>query len=67
MQKLALVILKTKDQEEDMIDWLKANEVLYNKKLGGYKETKKKAFLWQQQAEVMDVDADELKIWYIPA
>ena len=35
------------DQREEMIDWLKAHEVLYNKKLEGYKDTKKKALLWQ--------------------
>ena len=54
----------TIDQEEDMVDWLKAHEVLYSKKLDGYNDTNKKAFLWQQQAEVMDVNVDELKIWY---
>ena len=54
----------TKDQEEAMIDWLKSHEVLYNKKLEGYKDTKRKAFLWQNQAEVMDESVDELRIWY---
>ena len=49
-------------QQEAMVDWLKTHEALYNKKLEGYKDTKKKAFLWQKQAELMDVD--ELKIWY---
>ena len=54
----------TKDQEEAMIDWLKSHEVLHNKKLEGYKDTKRKAFLWQNQAEVMDESVDELRIWY---
>ena len=54
----------TVEQEEDMIDWLKAHEVLYNKKLVDYKDTKKKTFVWQQQAEQMGVNVDELKIWY---
>ena len=35
----------TVEQEEDMIDWLKAHEVLYNKKLVDYKDTKKKTFV----------------------
>ena len=54
----------TVEQEEDMIDWLKAHEVLYNKHLVDYKDTKKKTFVWQQQAEQMGVNVDELKIWY---
>jgi len=54
----------TMDQQEAMVDWLKTHEVLYNKKLEAYKDTKKKAFLWQKQAEVVGVDVDELKIWY---
>ncbi|XP_046342453.2 uncharacterized protein LOC124123203 [Haliotis rufescens] len=54
----------TMDQQEAMVDWLKAHEVLYNRKLESYKDTKKKGFLWQQQAEVMGVNVDELKIWY---
>ena len=51
----------TPEQEDDMVEWLKANEVLYNKKL---EDTKKKNFLWQKQAEVMGVNSEELIIWY---
>ena len=54
----------TPEQEEAMVEWLKANEVLYNKKLEAYKDTKKKNFLWQKQAEVMGVNSEELIIWY---
>ena len=54
----------TMDQQEAMVEWLKTHEVLYNKKLESYKDTKKKAFLWQQQAEVIGVDVEMLKIWY---
>lgn len=39
----------TMDQEDAMFDWLKNNEVLYNKKLEGYKDTKKKALLWTSE------------------
>lgn len=52
----------TTEQEEAMVDWLKAHEVLYNKKLGGYKDIKGKEFMWQKQAEVMDVSIEELKL-----
>ena len=54
----------TPEQEEAMVEWLKANEVLYNNKLEAYKDTKKKNFLWQKQAEVMGVNSEELIIWY---
>ncbi|KAH3805699.1 hypothetical protein DPMN_134006 [Dreissena polymorpha] len=52
------------EQHEAMVDWLKSNELLYNKNLDSYKDTKKKTFLWEKQAEVMGVNGDELKIWY---
>ena len=31
----------TIDQQDDMVDWLKAQDVLYNKKLQSYKDTKR--------------------------
>ena len=46
-----------------MVLWLKAHEVLYNKKLMNYKDTKKKAFLWQEQANEMGVNIGELSVW----
>ncbi|KAH3836629.1 hypothetical protein DPMN_110000 [Dreissena polymorpha] len=40
----------TMELKEAMVDWLKSNELLYNKTLESYKDTKKKAFLWEKQA-----------------
>ena len=47
-----------------MVQWLNVHEVLYNKKLQNYKDTMKKAFLWQEQADEMGVNVDELKVCY---
>ncbi|KAH3859325.1 hypothetical protein DPMN_102043 [Dreissena polymorpha] len=54
------------EQQEAMVDWLKSNELLYNKKFQSYKDTKKNPFLWEKIAEVMGVklNGDELKILY---
>ena len=35
----------TSEQEEAMVEWLKTNKLLYNKKLDAYKDTKKKKLL----------------------
>ena len=47
-----------------MIEWLMNHEVLYNKKLEGYEDTKGKALLWQKQLEEMGLPVYELKTWY---
>lgn len=54
----------TREQEELMEQWLQSNEILYNKKLESYKDTKKKGYLWQQQAMLLEKTAEELQTWY---
>jgi len=54
----------TTEQEQTMIEWLMNHEVLYNKKLEGYKDTKRKALQWQKQSEEIGLPVYELKTWY---
>ena len=49
-----------------MVQWLNVHELLYHKKLQNYKDTKKKTFLWQEQADEMGVNVEELKVHKSP-
>ena len=44
--------------------FLKVNPCIYSKRLADYKDVEKKDFLWEQQARLMVVAAQELKVWY---
>ena len=46
----------TEDQEEKMIDWLRENEIIYNRKRKDYKETDKKELRWKEIAAELDVE-----------
>ena len=35
------------DAEEDLLEWMRAQEILYNKARKDYKETKKRTLVWQ--------------------
>jgi len=54
----------TTELEQTVIEWLMNHEVLYNKKLEGYKDTKRKALLWEKQSEERGLPVYELKTWY---
>ena len=54
----------TSEQEEQMVEWLVEHPVLWNKKMKDYKDIQMKDALWREQAEKMDKDANELKVWY---
>ena len=39
-----------------MIDWLRENEIIYNRKRKDYKETDKKELRWKEIAAELDVE-----------
>lgn len=51
-------------EKEEIIDFLKANPCLYEKRRADYKNTQLKESLWQRQAEKMGTTSNELKTWY---
>ena len=54
----------TDDNEEDIVDWIKNNELLYNKGLKSYKDTQKKSRLWGLKAKEFGLEAKDLQTWY---
>ncbi|XP_060779343.1 uncharacterized protein LOC132887758 [Neoarius graeffei] len=56
----------TKEQEQEMVDWLKAPEqdCILNKKHPNYIKKGLKDTLWEQKAREMDKTSDLLKKWY---
>ena len=51
-------------EEEDMVNWLQAHPVLFNKKLTSYKDTARKELLWKEIAEQLGKPVMMLKTWY---
>lgn len=54
----------TAEDEESMVEWLRENPQMYNKKLSTYKDKGKKDALWAKQAQVLGKDASMLIVWY---
>ena len=57
----------TTRQEDDMIDWIKDNPCLYNKKLDIYRDRQLKLRLWKEKAKEFvntDIDVEYLQSWY---
>lgn len=45
------------DKDEDaMVEWLKENAIIYNKKMSSYKDKKKKDSLWAEQGNLLGRD-----------
>ncbi|XP_034021121.1 uncharacterized protein wu:fb74b10 [Thalassophryne amazonica] len=57
----------TEEQEQEMVDWLKAPEqdCILNKKHRNYINKGLKETLWEQKAREMGKASDQLKKWYI--
>jgi hypothetical protein len=51
--------------EEGILDWIKENEVLYNKGNEGWKDTGKRKALWATKAEQIGITATELSTWFL--
>lgn len=54
----------TAEDEESMVEWLRENPQIYNKKLSTYKDKGKKDALWAEQAQVLGKDVSMLIVWY---
>ncbi|KAH3826631.1 hypothetical protein DPMN_128540 [Dreissena polymorpha] len=54
----------TDQQKEEILDFLKANPSIYEKRRADYKNMQLKESLWQQQADKMGTSVLELKTWY---
>lgn len=54
----------TEKQKEEIIEFLMTNEVLYSKRLAGFKDVTQKEDLWAAQAAKMNTTAAKLKLWY---
>lgn len=55
----------TEDQEQDVADWYRDHEILYNRRLKEYKDTKAKMHLFEKKAASMEpiCTGDQLKVW----
>ena len=51
-------------EEEDLVNWLQAHPVLFNKKLPSYKDTARKELLWKEIAEQLGKPVMMLKTCY---
>ena len=57
--------LNLSDQEEvHRVEWVKDNEIVYNKGLRVYKDTKRKQQLWEDKAREMNLNVRDLQTWY---
>ena len=54
----------SEQQKEEIIEFLMRNEVLYSKRLSGFKDVTQKENLWAAQAAKMNSTVEQLKIWY---
>ena len=50
-------------QKEEITEFLMQN-IVYSKRLAGFKDVNKKEDLWAAQVAQMDTTVDELKAWY---
>ena len=53
----------TESEEDDMVDWLMDNPVLYDKQMYGFRFADKKAALWKSKADQTNYTVDELQKW----
>jgi hypothetical protein len=54
----------TEEQKEEIIEFLIQNQVLYSKRLAGFKDVAKKEDIWAAQAAKMNANVEQLKTWY---
>lgn len=52
------------EDEQDMVEWLQAHPIFYNKKMTSYKETAKKERMWAEKATELGKTVLVLKTWY---
>lgn len=54
----------TQDTEDELIDWIKNNPMLWDKTLNEYRNKQKKNALWEEKAKEVHLTKDELYTWY---
>ena len=54
----------SEEQKGDIIEFLKSNPYIYEKRLPGFKNTQMKDEAWRAQAEKMGTTAKELQVYY---
>ena len=54
----------TEEQEEDLAEWLRTNEFIFNKKRANYKNANLKKQMWEDKAAELEVDSKQLVTWY---
>ena len=55
----------TDEQESTLIEWLKVNDMLYNKGSKEYKDTQKKTRMWNDMATGMNVPGKQMYLIYL--
>ena len=56
----------TEDQEQDVADWYRAQEMLYNRRLAQYKRIDIKSRIIDQKAKELSCTSQQLKTWTTP-
>lgn len=57
-------VMLTTEQEMEMVMWIQANPMLYDKSKTEYRYTQKKNEMWQEQAARLDLTVQQIKKWY---
>ncbi len=57
-------LILTPNQEDNVVEWLKSNEYLFNKTLNAYKDTEMKNRLWPAKADELQIETAILKTWF---
>ena len=54
----------TEEQEQAVVEYLKENPILYNRKLKEYKDKTKRDACWRIMAERIGISTDDIKKWF---
>ena len=62
-KKVKKLVLNTAEEDE-LVEWIRDNEEIYDKSSKGYKDTEKRKKLWRIKAASMEYDLAALMAWY---
>ena len=57
-------VLFTAEQEQKIVDFLRDNEILYNKRLMDYKDRSKREAVWDKFCEENNLNKDACQKWF---
>ena len=64
-KKKAVPLTLTEQQEDDVVEWIRDNPILYSKGLKEYKDTARKQRLWEEKGRELNLEsATVLMTWY---